>query len=444
MRKISIVLLGLIAGFALLGLSPVTTVNAQEGNPHIDYLVLYLSGLSIAVEGSSHNDYGFFGNITDYYVAIAGNNIAFAWGTRLNRLTLSGISTLAHGWYMHLGISKFAELRDSPFYYFTVNQLKSVGSIFPGVLEAYNDSNNNGVCDTFFNRTNPSDNASEVLWYLHLEDYDSYEIMNLTPTKSPAWRPYQSEEYTWGINYTDVTVQVYDAQNWVNWALRFMNGTETMSYCNISYTLKFSSNGDTELFQNLHFGELTDTDPDYNWTGLGLSVLQFDVAQTLDFDIKVNVDARDENGTVRVDPENSTIMTDFTLECGTKTLMELDLTSSKPTYIWDKTTPYNVSATSCPWFTATYTGYVEDNTYSHTAGWTRVREWFQHRICYNKWDGEEIDHDPIFGMESPLALIFTFNYNPKAWVPSAIIGGLIAIVAGIMLIVAVVKHRREK
>ncbi len=443
MRKMSIILLGLIAGFAILGLSPATTVNAQGGNPNIDYLVLYLSGLSLATEGINHASYGIAGDITDYYVAIAGNNIAFAWGTRLSRLTLSPVSDLAHGWYMHLGISKFAELRDSPFYYFTVKQLKSVGSIFPGVLEAYNDSNNNGVCDTYFNHTNPSTNATEVLYYLFLDTYTSYEIMNLTPQKGPAWRPSQSEEYTWGINYTGVTVQVFDAQNWAAWPTPWI-GTETMDYLNISYMLKFSSNGDTELFQNFHFGELTDTDIDYNWTNLGLSVLQFDVAQTLDFDIKINVEARDENGTVKVDPDNSTIMTNFTVEYGTKSLMELDLTSSKPTYVWNKTDLYNVSATSCPWFTTTYEGYVEDNTYSHTGGWTRVREWFQHRICYNKWDGEEIDHDPIFSMQSPLALIFTFNYNPKAWIPSAIIGGLIGIAAGIVFIAAVVTHRREK
>ncbi|MFX0139715.1 MAG: hypothetical protein ACFFDN_39110 [Candidatus Hodarchaeota archaeon] len=442
MRKMSIILLGLIAGFSVLGLSPVTIVNAQDNNPHIDYLVLYLSGLSLAAEGFHHTNYGIFlGNITDYVVLIAGNNIAFAWGTRTERLNLSPISRLAHGWYMHLGLSKFVELRDSPFWYFSVSQLKSVGSIFPGVLEAYNDSNKNGVCDTFFNRTNPKNTKTEVLWYLHLEDYASYEIMNLTPTKSAAWRPFQSEEYTWGINYTNVNVGVYNAQNWTGW---FKIGSEIMDYLNISYTLKFSSNGDTELFQNLHFGELTDTDVDYDWSGLGLSVLQFDVAQTLDFDIKVNIKARDQNGSVAVDPENSTIMTNFTMKYGTKTLMDLDLTSSKPTYIWNKTDVLSVNATSCPWFTTIYEGKVEDHTYSHTGGWTRVREWFQHRICYDKWDGEEIDHDPIFGMEAPLAFIFTYNYNPKAWVPSAIIGGIIAIGAGITLIAAVVIHRREK
>ncbi|MHA1300928.1 MAG: hypothetical protein ACTSO9_16030 [Candidatus Helarchaeota archaeon] len=440
MRKLSLILLGLIAGFSIIGLSPVITSNAQH--PRFNFLAFYLTGLSVATEGSHYQDYGGLGELEDYYVAITGNNIAFAWGTRLKRLTASTVSRLAHGWVMLLGVSKYAEMRESPFWYFSVSQLKSVGSIFPGVLEAYNDSNGNGVCDTFFNFSYPVDNSSEVKYYLHLLDYGSVEIMNLTPTQDVAFRPYQEQSFTWGVNYTNVDVRVYDATTWATWPSGYL-GQEMMDYLNISYTLKFHSDGSNELFQNLHFGEITNNTLGVSWTGLGLSVIQFDVAQTLDLDLKINVDARNENGTIQVDPENTTVMTNFTMKYGTQSLMELDLTSSKPEYIWNQTDTYNVTAVSVPWFTTTYSGYVEDQTYSHTGNWKRVREWFQHRICYNKWEGEEIDHDPIFLMTAPTPFLFNFDYNPKAWMPSAVIGGIFAAGAGLALIGIIVNKRRK-
>ena len=171
MRKVSLILIGLIAGFSVIGLSPVT--KSEAATPHLNYLAFYLAGLSIAAEGEAFYDFGILGNIHDYVVVIAGNNVAFAWGTRLERLTGSPISPLAHAWYMHLGLSQLFEMWGSGFWLLSVGNLKSVGSIFPGVLEVYNDSiiEENGVCDTHF--TSQS-NQSEVLHYLYLRSYGGY------------------------------------------------------------------------------------------------------------------------------------------------------------------------------------------------------------------------------------------------------------------------------
>ncbi|MFX1453224.1 MAG: hypothetical protein ACFFCM_20490 [Promethearchaeota archaeon] len=85
MRKLSIVLLGLIGVFSIIGLSPVITINAQEPHPHLNLLALYARGLTTTfVSHVPTSHYAFF---------ILQNNIAFAWGAPLG----SGVQSLGHG-----------------------------------------------------------------------------------------------------------------------------------------------------------------------------------------------------------------------------------------------------------------------------------------------------------------------------------------------------------
>ncbi|MFX1453225.1 MAG: hypothetical protein ACFFCM_20495 [Promethearchaeota archaeon] len=327
-----------------------------------------------------------------------------------------------------------------------------MGSIYPGVLEVYNDSEfasqgyQNGICDTHLFGVGA--NISEVKYYLHLANYTDYDWIDLSP-RPTTWPSVEvnptmsSTTYTWGINYTNVGVRIIDAKNWASVIWNIPVATAIMDYMNISYELKFSSNGDIALSQNLHFGDISEPVAGY-WDGLSLSVIQFNFAQSLSFDLRGNVEARNETGHIVSDPDNTTIFRTAKIMVGHSDLLELDLATTKENYTLGGTTNYSVKATSVPWYTAVYDGHIEDKTYEHDAKWHRTVTAFQHRICYNQWNGSKIDHDPIYGMDSPIALLLGFTVNKQGWVPSFVIGGIIAAVAGIILIVAVVIHRREK
>ncbi|MHA1300927.1 MAG: hypothetical protein ACTSO9_16025 [Candidatus Helarchaeota archaeon] len=432
MRKTSILLLSLIGCFSIIGLSPIVTASAQRPTPNLNVMALWARGLTLSHEMETPNYYAF---------AVIQNNIAFAWATFLQ--SPSPIA-LGNAWYCLLGISKFVETWGSPFYFLSVANLKSVGSIFPGVLEVYNDSIiPNGVCDTHLFGVGA--NKTEVLYYLHLVQYAEKNLSKLDPAPTNFFNyevnpDYSDITYTWGISYVNVVVNIMDALNWTSWS---QINTATFDYINISYELDFDSDGSYELRQNFNFGNISEPTPGF-WDGLSLSVLQFNFAQTLSFDLSVNTQARNETGQIVSDPNNSTIFRTAKLYVGYSDLMTLDLATTKENYTLGGTENYTVSATSVPWYTGVYNGHIVDGTYDHNLKWHRTVTAFQYRLCYNQWNGSRIDHDPIFGMASPIPLLVGFTVHENGWVPTAIIGGIIAGVAMIILISAVVIHRRSK
>ncbi|MHA1381666.1 MAG: hypothetical protein ACTSRG_25130 [Candidatus Helarchaeota archaeon] len=436
MRKTSIILISLIAGFSVIGLSPVITANAQRPTPHLNFLSLWARGLTMEISSYVPGSHYAFG--------ILQNNIGFAWGAVLG----GGVLPLGHAWYALLGLSKFVETLGSPYYYLSVSNIKSVGSIFPGVLEAYNDSAyeseelKNGICDTHL--LGAGSNISEVKYYLYLASYGGVDVTQLSPQPSPFPNfeinsDFSDITYRWGINYTNVNVNIINGSIWSAWT---PIDTGTFDYVAIDYELDFNSDGTYQLMQNLHFGDFTPSNVSVN--GLGLSVIQFNFAQTASFDLSLNTQARNETGAIVSDPHNTTIFRTAKIYVGQTDVMTLDLATSKANYTLDGTTNYSVTATSVPWYTGVYQGHVVDGTYDHNLKWKRTVTAFQYRICYNQWNGSKIDHDPIFGMESPAPLLLSYTVHNNGWLPSLAIGGVIAGVAVIILIVAIVVHRREK
>ncbi|MHA1385004.1 MAG: hypothetical protein ACTSR3_14745 [Candidatus Helarchaeota archaeon] len=431
MRKTSILLLSLIGCFSIIGLSPIVTASAQRPTPNLNVMALWARGLTLSHEMETPNYYAF---------AVIQNNIAFAWATFLQ--SPSPIA-LGNVWYCLLGVSKFVETWGSPYYFLSVSNLKSVGSIFPGVLEVYNDSIvPNGVCDT--NLFGVGSNETEVLYYLHLKQHSGYTLSKLDPAPTGFFDyevnpDYSDITYRWGINYTTVVADIINGSIWSSWT---PIETGTFDYIAFTYELDFDTDGSYELRQNLHFGDFTPTS--LSMDGLGLSVLQFNFAQTLSFDLSVNTQARNETGQIVSDPNNSTIFRTAKIYVGYSDLMTLDLATTKENYTLGGTENYTVSATSVPWYTGVYDGHIVDGTYDHNLKWHRTVTAFQYRLCYNQWNGSRIDHDPIFGMASPIPLLVGFTVHENGWVPTAIIGGIIAGVAMIILISAVVIHRRSK
>ncbi len=432
MRKISLVLLALITGVSVLGLSPIMTVNAQQPTPRLNFLALYAQGATMAQT---------FPIKTDGFVhAIIQNNIAFAFATLYKGHTL--LSPLAHGWVALLGISRYVEAFGTGLWLLSVSNLKSVGSIFPGILEVYNDSliDKNNMCDTYLTA---STNKTEVVYYLYLSDYASLNPIPLSPQTNLKFNTTMSDvTYTWGLQYDDVECTIIDATNYTQWPNWVTVGISTMDTLNITYSLDFDPDGSVGLSQNLEFCEMTGGP--VNWVGYGLSVIQFDAAQSLSFQLSLNPQAVNENGTVKVDPDNSTLVRNVNLVLGWSPLLSLDLSKTKSNYTWDGTVTENVTSSSVPAYTALITGHYKDGTYDTSLSWQRTITVFIHRICYNTWDGKSIQHDPIFGMTSPTPLLINFNINQRGWIPSAVIGGILAAAATIILISAAVVHRREK